>query len=189
MEHTKELLSINLANLVPSRHNVRRHSTMQVEELAALIDAQGLLHNLVVTGQVVGRGKAQKMKFAVAAGERRRCALLLLQQRGRLPKSHEVLCELVAPERALEVSVAENSGREALHPADEFEAFKTLIDEGRGIEDVAARFGVSVLTVQRRLRLSAVSPKLVALYRQDGINLDQLMALALSDDHAAQEHA
>ncbi|MDP1899284.1 MAG: chromosome partitioning protein ParB [Rubrivivax sp.] len=76
-----------------------------------------------------------------------------------------------------------------MHPADEFEAFKAMIGDGKGVEDVAARFGVSVLTVQRRLKLSAVSPKLLALYRQDGINLDQLMALALSDDHAAQEQA
>jgi ParB family chromosome partitioning protein len=187
MEHTKELLSVPLASLVPSRFNVRRHSVGQVEELAALIEAQGLLHNLVVTEQEVGRGKSRKLKFAVAAGERRRRAMLLLQQRGRLPKEHEVLCELVPPERALEVSLAENSGREAMHPADEFEAFKALIDEGKGVEDVAARFGVSVLTVQRRLKLSALSPKLLALYREDGINLDQLMALTLSDDHAMQE--
>ena len=189
MDHTKELLSVPLSSLVPSRHNVRRHTAGQVEELAALIDAQGLLHNLMVTEQMVGRGKARKLRFAVAAGERRRRALLLLQQRGRLPKAHEVLCELVPPERALEVSVAENSGREALHPADEFEAFKALIDEGKGIEDVATRFGVSVLTVQRRLKLSAVSPRLLALYRQEGINLDQLMALTLSDEHEAQERA
>ena len=106
---------------MPSPHNVRRHTAGQVEELAALIDAQGLLHNLMVTEQMVGRGKASKLRFAVAAGERRRRALLLLQQRGRLPKAHEVLCELVPPERALEVSLAANSGREALHPADEFE--------------------------------------------------------------------
>ena len=187
MEHTKELISIDLSKLVPSARNVRRHTSGQVEELAALIDSQGLLHNLVVTEQVVGRGKARQVKFAVAAGERRRRALLLLQGRGRLPKGHEVLCELVAPERALEVSLAENSGREAMHPADEFDAFKALIDEGKGVEDIAARFGVSPLTVQRRLKLAALSPKLLALYRQDGINLDQLMALALSDDHAVQE--
>ena len=189
MEHTKELLSIRLSNLVPSQHNVRRHSAGQVEELAALIGSQGLLHPLIVTEHIAGRGKARKVRFAVAAGERRRRALVLLQQRGHLPKGHEVLCELVPPERALEVSVAENSGREALHPADEFEAFKALIDEGKGVEDVAARFGVSVLTVQRRLKLSALSPKLLALYRQDGINLDQLMALALSDDHEVQERS
>ncbi len=187
MEHTKELLSIGLSALAPSSFNVRRHPVGQIEELAALIDSQGLLHNLVVTEQVVGRGKARKVKFAVAAGERRRRALLLLQQRGRLPKGYEVLCELVPPERALEVSLAENSGREPMHPADEFEAFKALIEEGKGVEDVAARFGVSVLTVQRRLKLSALSPKLLALYREDGINLDQLMALTLSDDHAMQE--
>ena len=189
MEHSKELLSISLSNLVPSPFNVRRHSAGQVEELAALIGSQGLLHPLIVTEHAAGRGKSRKIRFAVAAGERRRRALVLLQQRGCLPKGHEVLCELVPPERALEVSVAENSGREALHPADEFDAFKALIDEGKGIEDVAARFGVSVLTVQRRLKLSALSPKLLALYRQDGINLDQLMALALSDDHEAQERA
>ena len=187
MEHTKELLSIGLSVLAPSPFNVRRHSIGQIEELAALIDSQGLLHNLVVTEQVIGRGKARKVKFAVAAGERRRRALLLLQQRGRLPKGHEVLCELVQPERALEVSLAENSGREPMHPADEFEAFKALIERGKGVEDVAARFGMSMLTVQRRLKLSALSPKLLALYREDGINLDQLMALTLSDDHAVQE--
>jgi ParB family transcriptional regulator, chromosome partitioning protein len=197
MEHTKELLSINLSNLVRSPHNVRRHTTGDVETLAALIASQGLLHPLIVTEHMVGetngkgarKGKSRTLKFAVAAGERRRCALLLLQRQGRLAKAHAVLCELVAPERALEVSVAENSGREALHPADEFDAFKAMTSEGKGIEDVAARFGVSPLTVQRRLKLAALSPKLLALYRQDGINLDQLMALALSDDHAAQERA
>src|SRR4051794_19760783 len=108
MEHTKELLSVQLASLVPSPYNVRRHAAGQIEELAALIDSQGLLHNLVVTEQMAGRGKARKLLFAVAAGERRRRALLLLQQRGRLSKTHEVICELVPPERALEVSMAEN---------------------------------------------------------------------------------
>ncbi|KQW69867.1 ParB/RepB/Spo0J family partition protein [Methylibium sp. Root1272] len=189
MEHRKELLGIELSQLVTSPFNVRRHSSGQVEELAALIDAQGLLHNLVVTEQVVGKGRARQVRFAVAAGERRRRALMLLQQRGRLPTPFVVPCELVPPERAREVSLAENSGREAMHPADEFDAFKALIDEGKGVEDVAARFGVSVLTVQRRLRLSNVSSRLLALYREDGINLDQLMALALSEDHAAQERA
>lgn len=187
MEHIKELLSVPLSALVASPYNVRRYSSGQVEELAALIDSQGLLHNLVVTEQVGRATKAGKVRFAVAAGERRRRAMVLLQSRGRLPKDHEVLCELVPPESALEISIAENSGREPLHPADEFDAFKAMIDEGRSIEDVAARFGVSPLTVQRRLKLAALSPKLLTVYRKDGINLDQLMALTLTDDHAAQE--
>lgn len=189
MKHTKEMLLIKVEDLVPSPYNVRRHSAGQVEELAALIASQGLLQNLIVTEQVVGRGKRQETKFGVVAGERRRRALVLLHQRRQLPDGHEVLCELVSAERAMELSLAENSGREAMHPADEFEAFHTLVQKGQGIEDVAARFGVSPLVVQRRLKLAALSPKLLALYREDGINLDQLMALTLSSDHAAQERA
>lgn len=189
MKHTQEMLLIKVEDLVPSPYNVRRYSAGQVEELAALISSQGLLQNLIVTEQVVGRGRRQVTKFGVVAGERRRRALVLLQQRQQLPAGHEVLCELVSAERAMEISLAENSGREAMHPADEFEAFHALVQQGRGIEDVAARFGVSPMVVQRRLKLAALSPKLLALYREDGINLDQLTALCLSGDHALQERA
>lgn len=189
MKHTKEMLLIKVEDLVPSPYNVRRYSAGQVEELAALIASQGLLQNLIVTEQVVGRGKRQQTKFGVVAGERRRRALVLLQERKALAAGHEVLCELVSADHAVEISLAENSGREAMHPADEFDAFHALVQQGRGIEDVAARFGLSPVVVQRRLRLAALSPKLLALYREDGVNLDQLMALCLSSDHVAQERA
>jgi ParB family chromosome partitioning protein len=189
MNHTKEMLLIKVEDLVPSPFNVRRYAAGQVEELAALIASQGLLQNLIVTEQVVGRGQRQVTKFGVVAGGRRRRALALLQQRKQLPAGYEVPCELVSAERAMETSLVENSGREALHPADEFEAFHNLVQQGLGIEDVAARFGVSPVVVQRRLKLAGLSPKLLALYREDGINLDQLMALCLSADHATQERA
>ena len=191
MEHTNESILVKVADLVPSPYNVRRHSHASIEELAALIDSQGLLHSPTVHEHFIGRGKLRRIAFGVSAGERRRRALRLLQERGKLSGDHEVACKLIPIERAREVSVAENSGREPMHPADEFEAFKALVDEGKGIEDVSVAFGVSLLTVQRRLKLAAVSPKLLALYREDDskINLDQLMALAISDDHAAQERA
>jgi ParB family chromosome partitioning protein len=191
MEHTNRSILVKITDLVPSPYNVRRHSNASIEELAALIDSQGLLHWPTVHEHFVGRGKSRRLAFGVSAGERRRRALRLLQERGKLPNDHEVACKLIPSERAREVSVAENSGREPMHPADEFEAFKALVDDGKGIEDVAVAFGVSLLTVQRRLKLAAVSPKLLAVYREDDgkINLDQLMALAITDDHAAQERA
>jgi ParB family transcriptional regulator, chromosome partitioning protein len=79
--------------------------------------------------------------------------------------------------------------REAMHPADQFEAFADLVAEGRPIEDIAADFGVTPLVVQRRLKLANVSPRLLADYRADSVTLEQLMALAITDDHAAQEAA
>ena len=76
-----------------------------------------------------------------------------------------------------------------MHPADQFEAFAALVAEGRSIEDIAADFSVTPLVVQRRLKLANVSPRLLADYRAEAVSLDQLMALAITDDHAAQESA
>ena len=48
---------------------------------------------------------------------------------------------------------------------------------------------MSPLVVQRRLKLANVSPRLMADYRASGVTLEQLMALTITDDHAAQEAA
>lgn len=75
-----------------------------------------------------------------------------------------------------------------MHPADQFERFRELADgKGWGAEEIGARFGVSAGVVKQRLRLGAVSPKLLQVYREDGLTLDQLMAFAITEDHARQE--
>jgi len=77
-----------------------------------------------------------------------------------------------------------------MHPADQFEAFKKLAEErGFGAEEIAARFGVTPHVVRQRLRLGAVSPKLMQIYRDGDLALDQLMAFAITEDHARQEAA
>ncbi|MNM92383.1 hypothetical protein D3C81_1047150 [compost metagenome] len=48
---------------------------------------------------------------------------------------------------------------------------------------------MSPLVVQRRLKLANVSPRLLADYRAGAVTLEQLMALTITDDHAAQEAA
>ena len=180
---TGQELLIPLTALRPSRRNVRKSGGTPIRQLARSIERVQLLHNLVVTDS--GDGK----HYDVEAGKRRLKALQLLVKRKRLPKNHAVRCLLVADEAALTASLTENTQREAMHPADEFEAFRDLAEQGQPIEDIAADFGVSPLTVQRRLRLANVSPRLLADYRKDQVTLDQLMALAVTDDHAAQEAA
>ena len=88
---------------------------------------------------------------------------------------------------AEEDSLAENAQRADLHPLDQFRAFKTLSDQGLGEEDIAARFFVTPAVVKQRLRLASVSPKLLDLYAEDGMTLQQLMAFTVTNDHARQE--
>ena len=78
---------------------------------------------------------------------------------------------------------------ECMSPVDELFAWKALAAEGRSLEDIAADFGVTPLVVKRRLKLANVSPRLLADYQQGTVSLEQLMALAITDDHAAQETA
>ena len=174
---------VALSLLRPSSRNVRRIGGTSIPELAASIARVGLLHNLAVVQNVDGE------RFDVVAGRRRLAALKLLVKRRKLAKDFEVPCLLVPDGAARTVSLTENVQREAMHPADQFEAFAALVAEGHPVEDIAADFGVSPLVVQRRLKLANVSPRLLADYRVDAVSLDQLMALAITDDHATQEAA
>jgi ParB family chromosome partitioning protein len=179
----QELLLIPLSQLRPSSRNVRKSGGTSIPELASSIARVGLLQNLTVTASSDGE------HYEVAAGGRRLAALKLLVKRRRLAKDHEVPCLVVTDASARTVSLTENVQREAMHPADQFEAFAALVAEGRPVEDIAADFGVTPLVVQRRLKLANVSPRLLADYRTDAVSLEQLMALAIIDDHSAQEVA
>jgi len=172
---------VPLDRLFISEANVRKvHHAAGLAELAALIEAQGLLHRLSVAAQPDGR-------FAVVAGGRRLRAMQMLVESGRWSASQPVECKLYDEGQAVQVSLAENSGREAMHPADQMAAFKRLIDEGLTAAQVADRFEVSPLTVERRLKLARLAPRFLDLYRADEIEPDQLQALALIEDHTAQE--
>ncbi|AOI33000.1 MULTISPECIES: ParB/RepB/Spo0J family partition protein [Gammaproteobacteria] len=182
---TKNLILVPLSRLVlrPTGRNVRKTPRMSIPELAASIQRVGLLQNLIVIASADGE------HYEVVAGGRRLAALKLLAKKHRISKEWEVPCLQVADGTARTASLTENVQREAMHPADQFEAFAALVAEGRPIEDIAADFSVTPLVVQRRLKLANVSPRLMADYRADAVTLDQLMALSITDDHAAQEAA
>ncbi|EOX9049985.1 TPA: ParB N-terminal domain-containing protein [Pseudomonas aeruginosa] len=182
---TKNLILVPLSRLVsrPAGRNVRKTPRMSIPELAASIQRVGLLQNLIVIAAT------DREHYEVVAGGRRLAALKLLAKKHRISKEWDVPCLLVADGTARTASLTENVQREAMHPADQFEAFAALVAEGRPIEDIAADFSVSPLVVQRRLKLANVSPRLLADYRAEAVSLDQLMALAITDDHAAQESA
>lgn len=180
---------IPLNKLKKSPHNARRtpHGEAAIAALAASIAHKGLLQNLVVQPEVKADGAATGY-YLVTAGEGRRLALELRAKRREIKRTERVRCIVDAAHDALEISLDENVTRTEMHPADQFEAFRALSEErGWGAEEIAARFGVSPLTVRQRLRLGAVSPRLMQLYRDGDLALDQLMAFAVSDDHARQE--
>lgn len=179
-----EITMIALSKLVESEDNARKTDRKGgIGELAASIRSHGLLQSLVVRATDAG-------KFAVVAGGRRLRALRLLAKAGDIEKTALIPCRVISDgDNAAELSLAENIVRQDMVAADEIEAFAQRVESGDGIETVAARFGVTPQHVARRLKLARVSPRLIAALRKDEIDLDQLAALALTDNHKRQEAA
>ncbi|WP_081431732.1 ParB/RepB/Spo0J family partition protein [Nitrobacter winogradskyi] len=184
-----ETVLIPLNKLKKSPRNVRKtpHSEADIEAYAASIAAKGILQNLVVEPELDAEGKPTGFYF-VTIGEGRRLAQLLRAKRKQIKKTEPIRCVIDTANDPFEISLDENVTRTAMHPADQFEAFRELAEtRGWGAEEIAARFGVTAHVVKQRLRLGAVSPKLMQVYRDGSLTLDQLMAFAISEDHARQE--
>ena len=177
---TPETRLIPLNKLRVDERNVRSASEnparVQADaELVASIRAHGLLENLVV----VPRGKTL---YGVAAGARRLRALKALAAEDHIPKHFPIPCLLVDGDAATESSLAENAVRIAMHPADQVVAFSKLAREGATTEQIAARFGVSERTVQKRVRLGDLPDEVIAAYRDGRVNADTAEAFATTGD-------
>ncbi|WP_245485529.1 ParB/RepB/Spo0J family partition protein [Rhizobium leguminosarum] len=179
IQHEDESIALN--RLVPSVGNVRRlNTTVGLSELADSIEAHGLIRKLTVR-------KAKKGKYEVIAGSRRLGALRLLAKEGRLAEDAPIPCTLRHTDDATEISLAENVQREAMHVVDEILAYRDLAETGMAPENIAARFGQSVITVRQRLKLAGLSPKVLDVMREDAMSIEQARALAISDSHDEQE--
>ncbi|MBD3834072.1 MAG: ParB/RepB/Spo0J family partition protein [Brevundimonas sp.] len=185
--HGAEIV-VPLNRLKASPRNARKvkHSQEAIEALAASIRAKGVLQPPVVEIER-GQDGVATGAYLVTIGEGRRTALRLLAKRKAIKRTHPVKVTVDTLNDAHEISLDENITREAMHPADQFEAFRRLAEErGFGPEEIGARFGVSAHVVRQRLRLGAAAPELMAAYRGGTLTLDQLMAFCVNADQDRQ---
>lgn len=199
--------SLPLDKLAASAGNVRRiKAGIGIEQLAEDIGRRGLLQSLNVR-PVLDADGTETGRYGVVAGGRRFAALQLLVKTKRLARNAPVPCIVrregeahgeqrlhstrhvgMASGAAEEDSLVENTLREAFHPLDQFRAFQALREEhGIGDEEIAARFFVTAAVVRQRLKLATVSPKLLDLYAEEALTLEQLMAFSATADHERQE--
>jgi ParB family chromosome partitioning protein len=168
--------TITLDQLNPPKANPRSSmDAAALEGLAASIKTDGLLQNLVVRPR---RGKG----YDIVSGERRYRALRLLAERGDIPADHPVPVDIrkrLSSADTLRLATIENIQREQLPPMDEAEAFAALLAGGASLEDVAAKAGVSALTVKRRVALASLCDEVKTLVRAGDVSLSVAEALTL----------
>lgn len=189
MQETKnsQVTIVAFELLTASPMNVRKvlPSEDKIHELAKNIEQVGILQNLLVYPTKVGKSK--KVRYAVAAGNRRYLALTQLHEEGKIASDYEVPVQVIDEEEAISLSTVENEHREPMHIYDQIHAFKAMVDAGKSESQIADKFGYTPKHVQRILKIANVSPKLTDLLLKDQITLEQLQALAIVSDHERQE--
>lgn len=168
--------TLPLSKIKPGAYNPRTVPG-DVEGMAASIEAETLLHNLVVE-PVSGRVPYR----LVAGGETRFAALKLLQKRGKLAKDYEspvIVLHGLTDEDRKRLPIIENIHRQNLHPLDEADAWASLLEGGTDLDDIAARTGWTVKTIRQRLTLHSLCDTARQALREQQISLGQAQALSL----------
>ena len=114
--------------------------------------------------------------------------MLALVDDKALPRDHAVICLVLedSAEAAVETSLAENFHRLAMNPADEAQAFASLVVGGASSEDVARRFGLTVRFVEGRLRLAKLASVVFEALASGEITLDMAKAFGATSDQEIQ---
>ncbi len=172
---------VKLSQLRLSPLNARRVKPKAIDQLAADMLAHGQLQNLV--------GYAEGKFLYVSAGGRRYRAFKKLEKAKSIPSSHPVSIDVRDKAEAVELSLAENVQREAMHIADAVVAYGDLHGQGLSPEDIAGRFGVAVSYVAKVLRLAALAPQALKALARDELGMEAAQALTLTGDHERQLEA
>lgn len=145
----------------------------EIEAMAASIQALGLLQNLSGLRDDGGR-------VGVVAGGKRLAALKHLEQQGHV---------LTVPVRVTDCAdqaalwaVGENTVRSRPHVADEVRGFMEVAKKGFSDAEIAEAFGVTELTVTKRLALGALPDDVLNALRKDDITFEIARLLTTAPD-------
>ncbi|MDP8997660.1 MAG: ParB/RepB/Spo0J family partition protein [Pseudomonadota bacterium] len=169
-----ELMHIPLTELKVAATNVR-HGVKKADfkDLMPSIKERGILQPLLVRPN--GQG------YEIVAGRRRFLAASALEREGSVIEA--LPCAVMAKgddAAAVEASLIENVSHLPMDEMDQFEAFQRLLKEGRNIAEIANIFGVTELTIKRRLAIANLQPKIRQMYRTEEIDAETLRALTLA---------
>ncbi len=169
-----DLIHIKLSALGISKLNMRHgRKAPDVSDILPSIREKGVRQTLLVRREGDG--------FGIVAGRRR---FFALQQIAKESGSDPLVpCAVMAEDdaaSAIEASIIENVARLPATEMEQYTAFRKLHDEGRGVGEIAAFFGVTELNVRRVLALAALSAPIRKLYADEEIDRETVRALTLA---------
>jgi ParB family chromosome partitioning protein len=169
VKSSKEYLSIPIVELIESSTNPRKvFDEERLEELAGSIRSKGVLSPLLVR-RINGH-------FEIVTGARRYRA-------ARRAGLDEIPVRIGAftDEEALEIQIIENIQRADVHPLEEAQGFRALLErEGAAytVEKIAAKTGKAAAHIAKRLRLLDLIPPVADAFTAGRIGIEHALLIA-----------
>jgi ParB family transcriptional regulator, chromosome partitioning protein len=184
---TFDHVTLPLTALRVSPLNARKYDAKDVEDLAASIEAIGLLQPLVARKASDGSHDG----FDIFAGGRRLRALQSLANGNAA--TTEIPCvrlpDDMSDAAAIAASLEENTVRKAMDPIDQYKAIADMLTAGASEAEIATTLRLDALTVKRRLALGKLTPAIHKLYRAEQIDDSDLAALTLASKAVQKKFA
>ncbi|HTV55406.1 MAG TPA: ParB/RepB/Spo0J family partition protein [Terriglobia bacterium] len=168
--NTTEYRNLPLSVLSESQTNPRRtFEEAALKELASSLRAQGVLSPLLVR-------PLNERSFEIVAGARRYRAAQMAEI-----ETVPVRIVQLTDAQAVEMSIVENLQRKDVHPLEEAQGFRALLnlDEPKySVEQIGAKCGKHPAYVLSRIRLTELVPVAVEAFTKDEIGLGHALLLA-----------
>jgi ParB family chromosome partitioning protein len=179
VSNATEYRNVPLSVLNESKTNPRRtFEPTALKELAESIKSQGILSPLLVR-------PLTENGFEIIAGARRYRAAQMAEQ-----STVPVRVVNLSDAASLEAQLVENLIRSEIHPMEEAQGFRALLDLDEpkySIEQIAAKVGKSPAFIASRLKLADLVPSAVEAFYADEIGVGHALLLAkLPADQQAQ---
>lgn len=167
---------IDLKKLKTTSVNMRHSAKApDVSDILPSIRTRGIIVPLIV------RPNCDAGTFEVVAGERRlTAAQIIAEEAGEIEPLPCAIIDKGDDAAAIEVSILENCARLDPDPMTQYEAFAALAAEGRSVSNIADTFGVTELTVKRRLALGNLIPNIRKAVKAELIDNESTKLLTMA---------
>jgi len=169
---TPQIQTFKPSETICSKVNVRPASKAKnIDELVADIGHHGQLQPVII--------RLEDGKPAVIAGQRRRKALLKLEQANDdvLIDAYVIDCDDM---QAMAISLSENKNQLPMTVMDSYKAFAKLAKEGWDAETISVVYSMTVKTVRQTLALGDLPASVIKAYEADDIGDNCLKLLAIA---------
>ena len=169
---TPQVTTFKTSDTICSKVNVRPASKAKhIDELVSDISHHGQLQPVII--------RIEDGKPAVIAGQRRRKALLKLEQANDDVQLEAYVVE-VDDMQAIAISLSENKNQLPMTVMDSYKAFSKLAKQGWDADTISIVYSMSVKEVCQTLALGDLPASVVTAYEDENIGDDCLKLLAIA---------